>query len=89
MTDPHVERVRDALSDLYGSQSPKNIVEEPDSDDDLADVRVRNRDRMENALFPNGEWAAFHGAGYVACHVDCDEEYVDLREVGESQEAGA
>lgn len=79
----HVERICEALAEI----NHLDYVEVEALEDGVADVRVRNADRMENALVNNGEFAAFHDAGYVGHHADYDEEFIDLRKLDGDSDA--
>jgi len=73
----HVERVEEALEEI----DHLRYVEVQQCPYGFADVRVRVAEDMKNALINNGEFAQFHGAGYVGHHINFEEQFVDLRSV--------
>jgi cytochrome c556 len=73
----HVQRIKDVLEEI----DHLRYVEVTECPYDAADVRVQVADHIENALVNNGEFAQFHGAGYVGHHVNFERQSIDLRSI--------
>lgn len=73
----HVERIEKALEEI----DHLGYVKVEECPHGIADVRVQVAEDMKNALINNGEFAQFHGAGYVGHHINFEEQFVDLRSV--------
>jgi len=79
-SENHVQRIKDALKEI----DHLKYVDVSECPYPAADVRVQVAEDMKNALVNNGEFAQFHGAGYVGHHVDFEKRLIDLRSVNDA-----